>query len=80
MSDHKASAEVRVSKQGPNGRPVAEVVVSSGISPAALGGVLQQVVTNDRVFTAAGLKPCACKSGLDIHVIERFGDVIKVEA
>jgi hypothetical protein len=79
MSDQKASAEVRVSKQGPNGRPQAEVVVSSTISAAALAGVLQKVVTNDRVFTAAGLKPCACKSGLDIHITERFGDVINVE-
>ena len=80
MSDQKASAEVVVSKQGPNGRPQAEVTVSSNISAAALAGVLQRVVTNERVFNAAGLKPCACKSGLDIHIIERFGDVIRIEA
>jgi hypothetical protein len=79
MSDQRASAEVRVSKQSPTSRPLAEVVVSGSISPAALAGVLQKVVSNDRVFTAAGLKPCACKSGLDIHITERFGDVINVE-
>lgn len=77
MSDHKA--EVHVSKNGPNGRPQAQVIVSSNISAAGLAGILQKVVTNERVFTAAGLKPCPCKSGLDINIIDRFEDVIRIE-
>jgi hypothetical protein len=79
MFDQKVSAEVRVLKQGANGRPQADVMVSSNISATALATVLQKVVTNERVFTAAGLRPCACKSGLDINIIERLGDVINVE-
>jgi hypothetical protein len=80
MSDHKTSAEVRVSKHGPNGRPHAEVIVNSNITAAGLAGILQKVVTDDRVFTAAGLKPCPCKSGLDINIIDHFQGVINVEA
>ena len=77
MSD--AKAQVRVSKYGPNGRPQAEVLVAGNITAAGLAGVLQKVVTNDRVFNAAGLKPCPCKSGLDLHIVDRFEDIINVE-
>jgi hypothetical protein len=79
MPDQRASADIRVSKQGPGGYPHAEVTVSSDISAAALASVLQKVVTDERVFTAAGLRPCACKSGLDISIITRFDHVINVQ-
>jgi len=80
MPEQKATAEVRVSKRGPAG-PHAEVLVASNISAAGLAGILQKVVTNERVLTAAGLRACgACKSGLDISIIDHFQEVIKVEA
>src|SRR5215510_6438820 len=80
MPERKTTAEVRVSKTGPRGRPVAEVQVSANITGTQLGAVLQSVVTNDKVLKAAGLKICdGCKSGLDIHVYDQLQDVIRVE-
>ena len=80
MADQRVSAEVRVSKRGPQG-PLAQVAVPSNISAAAIAGIVQKVVTNEKVLTAAGLRVCdGCKSGLDIHIIDKFEDVFKVEA
>ena len=79
MADQKVSAEVRVSKRGPSG-PMAQVLVPSNISAAAIAGIVQKIVTNERVLTAAGLKACGgCKSGLDINILDRFEEVINVE-
>ena len=70
---------VRVSKSGPSGRPVAELQVAGNVTSAQLGGLIQHVVTNERILKAAGLKVCGgCKSGLDIHIIDQ-GEVINVE-
>ena len=56
------------------------MLVPSNISAAAVAGILQKVVTNERVLTAAGLRVCgACKSGLDISIIDQFQEVIKIE-
>ena len=80
MADQRISAEVRVSKRSPTG-PHAQVIVPNDISAAAVAGIVQKVVTNERVLTAAGLRACGgCKSGLDISIIDRFEEVIKVEA
>ena len=79
MAEQKITAEVRVSKRGPTG-PHAQVIVPNNISAAAVAGIVQKVVTNERVLTAAGLKACGgCKSGLDLTIIDRFEDVINVE-
>lgn len=80
MVDKGTTAEVRVSKTGSSGRPQAQVLVDPGISAANLGTLLQKVVTNEKVLTAAGLRACGgCKSGLDINILDRFQEVISVE-
>jgi hypothetical protein len=74
-------AQVRVSKIGPAGRPVAEVHVDSTIGAHQLGAVLQNVATDERVLKAAGLRACGgCKSGLDINILDRYQDIIEVKA
>ena len=74
-------AQVRVSKIGPAGRPVAEVHVDSTIGAHQLGTVLQNVATDERVLKAAGLRACGgCKSGLDINILDRYQDIIEVKA
>jgi hypothetical protein len=74
-------AQVRVSKIGAAGRPVAEVHVDSTIGARQLGAVLQNVVTDERVLNAAGLRACGgCKSGLDINILDRYQDIIEVTA
>jgi hypothetical protein len=79
MSD-KAVAQVRVLKAGPAGRPVAEVMVASSINPQQLATILHNVVSSQKVIGAAGLRPCACKSGLDINILDHFEEVIQIEA
>ncbi|MBZ5728895.1 MAG: hypothetical protein LAP87_28435 [Acidobacteriia bacterium] len=72
-------SEVRVSKTGPAG-PHAEVIVDGKITASQLGSLMQSVTTNKAVLSAAGLRACAgCKSGLDIHILDRFQEVIQVE-
>ena len=72
-------AEVRVTKSA-SGKPMAEVAVPANISAAQLGTVLHGVVTNPAVLRAGGLGACgACKSGLDVSVIDTFPDPIIVE-
>jgi hypothetical protein len=75
----KAVAQVRVSKCGPNGHPVAEVQVAKTITAPQLGGLLQKVTTDEAILGLAGLKAClGCKSGLDINIIDLEQEVIQV--
>jgi len=70
------TAQVYVSTTGPTGHPIARVAVDPGISSTSLGPLLQNVVTNSSVLAAAGLSACgACKSGLDILLVNRFQGV-----
>ena len=74
-------AQVRVSKFGPAGRPVAEVHVNSAITAQQLGSVMQNVTTNEKVLKAAGLRACGgCKSGLDLNILDNYQDIIEVRA
>lgn len=79
MADVSNSVEVRVSKTGPHGRPVAEVIVDNNITAAQLVAVVQNVVTNDGVLAAAGLGKCpGCKSGMDVNILGQYEAVIQV--
>jgi hypothetical protein len=66
-----ATARVRVAKSGPEGRPMALVIVPGGISASDLGGVIQKVTTNEKILNLGGLRACTgCKSGLDITILD----------
>src|ERR1700745_2578292 len=79
LSRSMLMSTVRVSKSGPSGRPVAELSVASNVTSAQLGGLIQKVVTNDRILKAAGLKVCGgCQVGLATHILDQ-GDIINVE-
>jgi hypothetical protein len=76
----KTVARVSVSKNGPNGRPVAQVVVENTISAPQLGAMIQKVTTDEAILRLAGLKAClGCKSGLDINILDLEQEVIQVE-
>jgi hypothetical protein len=67
-----ASARVRVSKAGPDGRPVALVIVNGAISASDLGALIQKVTTSEKVLNLGGLRACTgCKSGLDLNIIDQ---------
>lgn|GEM_PF-2247874 len=77
----KTTAQVRVSRTGSTGSPVAEVRVDSNIRGAELAAILQKVVTNEKILTTACLPPCpACKSGLDVNIIDNAPEFLTVEA
>ena len=80
MSTKHTTAEVRVVKHGPMGRPVAEISVGGDIGAEKLGALIQGVTTNERVLGLAGLRAClGCKSGLDINIIDRYQEIIEIE-
>ena len=75
----RASAEVRLSKSGPNGRPVAEILVDKKVSAGDLGGLILQVTRDKDLLRKVGLRACtSCKSGFDIWIRDRFEEVISI--
>jgi len=55
--------------------------VDSNIRGAELAAILQKVVTNEKILTTACLPPCpACKSGLDVNIIDNAPEFLTVEA
>ncbi len=74
------SAEIRLTKSGPNGTPHAEILVDNGVSTTQLGSIIQQVTRDKDLMRKIGLKACgACKSGLDFNIRNRFDWVINVD-
>lgn len=73
-------AEVRVSKAGPAGKPLVQVAIDSKATPEEIGNVIRAVYSNASVYRAAGVREhLTCKSGIDVAVVESFGDSITVE-
>jgi hypothetical protein len=74
-------AEVRVSKTPANGNVRVQVAIGSGATPEQIAGIVKNVYTNADIYRVSGLRPClTCKSGLDVHVVESFGDAISVDS
>jgi hypothetical protein len=74
------TAEVRLKKNGPNGIPLAEVLVGNGVSATQLSAIVQRFTRDKDLLRKLGLKACpACKSGFDIDIRERFEHVLQVE-
>jgi hypothetical protein len=73
-------AEVRVSKAGPGGKPLVQVAINGKANPAEIGGVIEALYSNPSIYRAGGIREClTCKSGLDVAVVESFGESIAVE-
>ncbi len=73
-------AEIRLKKSGPNGIPVAEILVDSKVSATQLGSLIQRVTRDKDLLRKVGLKACgACKSGLDINIRDRFEEILRVD-
>jgi hypothetical protein len=79
MPDVKGMADIRVTKAGPNGRPMAEISVDKAFNVAQLGALVQKVTRDKDLLKKVGLKACgACKSGFDINIRDRFEQVVQV--
>jgi hypothetical protein len=73
-------AEIRVKKSGPNGVPLAEVLVGNNVSATQLAAIIQRVTRDKDLLKKVGLKACpACKSGFDINIRERFEHILQVD-
>jgi hypothetical protein len=73
-------AEIRLKKSGPNGVPLAEVLVDNKVSADDLSSIIQKVTRNKDLLRKVGLKACpGCKSGFDINIRERFEHVLQVD-
>jgi hypothetical protein len=73
-------AEIRLKKNGPNGIPLAEILVDNSVSTDQLSSIIQKVTRDKDLLKKIGLKGCsACKSGLDINIRERFEHVLQVD-
>ena len=73
-------AEIRVRKSGPNGVPLAEVLVGGNVSTTQLAAILQRVTRDKDLLKKVGLKACPnCKSGFDINIRERFEQILQVD-
>lgn len=76
-----AMATFYLSKKGPSGNPMVNVVVVGNTSIDKLGAAIIKGVTRDvDIMKKLGLKSClACTSGVDINIRHRFDDVINVK-
>ena len=71
-------ADVQLTRSGPNGRPVAELLVADGTPLEGL--VLAQKVIFRDLLTKVGLKACeGCRSGLDLIIRQRYDDVTRID-
>ena len=73
-------AEIRLKKNGPNGIPLAEILVDNSVSAGQIGALIQRVTRDKDLLKKIGLKACgACKSGLDFNIRDRFEQVLQVD-
>jgi hypothetical protein len=72
-----ASIEIRLTKNGPNGGPYAEVLVPAKASLEDL--IRAQKVLFTDGLKAVGLRACApCRSGLDFLIRQKFEKILEV--
>lgn len=73
-------AEIRVKKVGPNGVPLAEVLVPKSVSVSQLAQIVQRLTRDKDLLKKVGLKACPnCKSGFDINIRDRFEHILQVD-
>jgi hypothetical protein len=73
--------EVRVFKAEHGGKPLVQVAIDNKATPDEIGGILRNVYSNALVYRAAGIREhLTCKSGLDVAVVDSFGESITVDA
>jgi hypothetical protein len=74
-------AEVRVTKAGPNGIPLAQVAIASNATPDQIAGAIRALYSNPEVYRVGGLRPClTCKSGIQVTTVDSFPESIFVDS
>jgi hypothetical protein len=72
-------AEVRVSKTG--SAPLVQVAVGAKATPEQIGKMVQATYSSAAVYRAGGIREClTCKSGIQLAVVEDYGDSVTVES
>ena len=74
------AAEVQIVKNGPNGRPAAQVLVDPKTSVEQVSAAIVKVTRNTDLLKKVGLRACtACISGFDIWIRHRYDQVLNVD-
>ena len=74
------AAEVSIVKNGPNGRPAAQVLVDPKTTVEQVASAVIKVTRNTDLLKKVGLRACtACISGFDIWIRHRYDQVINVD-
>jgi hypothetical protein len=74
-------AEVRVSKAAVGSNVRVQVAIEPGATPEQIAGIIKNVYSNGEIYRVGGLRPClTCKSGLDVSIVESFGNAISVDS
>ncbi|MCX6594725.1 MAG: hypothetical protein NTZ56_24695 [Acidobacteria bacterium] len=80
MPDIKGFADVKIIKAGVDGRPTAQILVSSDIGVDQLSKVIAGVTRNKDLRKLLGLKAClACRSGFNLDIRDQFINELRVD-
>lgn len=80
MPDIKGFADVKIVKAGRDGRPTAQIMVSSDIGVDQLSKVITSVTRNKDLRKLLGLKAClACRSGFNLDIRDQFINELRVD-
>ncbi|MCY1082859.1 hypothetical protein [Archangium lansingense] len=75
-----ATANIQLTKAGPNGRPVAEILIDDNTSLEKIVDLQKHIFESRDLLKKVGLRGClSCMSGLDIIIRRRFDHVIQVD-
>jgi hypothetical protein len=74
------TANIQLTKNGPNGRPMAEILVDDNTPLEKLVDLQKHIFQSSDLLKKVGLRGCgSCNSGLDIIIRRRFDHVIQVD-
>jgi hypothetical protein len=74
------AAEVHIIKNGPNGRPAAQVLVDPKTTVEQAASAVIKVTRSTDLLKKVGLRACnSCISGFDIWIRHRYDQVINVD-
>lgn len=80
MPDIKGFADVKIIKAGRDGKPTAQIMISSDVGVDQLSKVIAGVTRNKDLRKLLGLKAClACRSGFNLDIRDQFINEIRVD-
>ena len=80
MPDIKGFADVKIINAGRDGKPTAQIMISSDVGVDQLSKVIVSVTRDKNLRKLLGLKAClACRSGFNLDIRDQFINEIRVD-